>query len=375
MIEWIGLFFSLCMGFYFVYLVRAAFFFHGIRQPQPPTFESLPSVTVLVPARNEAGTIGKCVRAILAQEYPAEKLQLIVVNDHSEDRTVEEALEAAGKDLRFRLVNLGVSPGMAFKKAAIACGIEESSGEWIVTTDADCVMGKAWLRNLGGCFGEGVGMVSGPVGLTGSSIFQKFQALEFMGLIAVGAGSIAAGQPNMCNGANLAYRRDAFEEVNGFKGIDQIASGDDELLMHKIGSETSWEVAFAKSREAIVWTEALRSWAMFKSQRQRWVSKSTHYKKKSITVTLVLSYLAILGIPVLGIGGLFWPDLWFWFVLVFGLKILGEAAILFGAASFFDKFGLLKWLFPEQLAHIVYVLWVGLAGNKSHYTWKGRQVK
>ena len=79
--------------------------------------------------------------------------------------------------------------------------------------------------------------------------------------------------------------------------------------------------------------------------------------------------------PVLLIASLFDPTLWPFVLLSFSLKVLAEATILRAAARFFDKFALLRWLLPEQIAHIAYVLWVGIAGNRSSYTWKGRHVK
>jgi cellulose synthase/poly-beta-1,6-N-acetylglucosamine synthase-like glycosyltransferase len=367
--------FLLLMLFYAAYLVRMAWHFGRLPLQQRAGVEANPpSITVIVPARNEAAHVGACVRAILQQNYPPDRLQLIVVNDHSEDATVAEALAAAGQDTRLSIVHLGPQMGTAYKKAAVAAGIAQAQGEWIVTTDADCIPGRDWLQAMSANFGEGVAMVSGPVMLKGEGLFCRFQALEFMGLIAVGAGAIAAGQPTMCNGANLAYRRRAFEEVGGFAGIDHIASGDDELLMHKMAG-AGRTVRFAKSKAAIVQTPAQATWAGFKAQRIRWVSKSTHYKRPGITLTLMLSYLAMTGFPVLAVAGIWEPWLFACLGALLLLKMAGEAAVLFQAAAFFDNLRLL-WYFPlEQAAHVAYILWVGLAGNRKAYTWKGRTVK
>lgn len=372
---WWAIPFLLCMAFYAVYLWRCAWFFARLSPEAPVPTESLPLVTVVVPARNEVGNIGPCVRSILRQRYPVDRFELIVVDDQSEDGTAEEARAAAGDHPGFRLLSASGEGAPAYKKAAVAVGIAASRGEWIVTTDADCQVGPGWLEALAACFRENTALVSGPVLLTGKSIFQEFQSLEFMGLVAVGAGSIAAGNPNMCNGANLAYRKRVFEEVGGFSGIDHIASGDDELLLHKIASQGKWDISFCKNPQATVRTPALENWSAFAAQRRRWVSKSTQYKQWHITLTLVLAYLAVLGIPVLGVATVFWPECWPWLAGLLGLKLLGEGVILYQAAVFFDKLQLLKWLLPEQAAHVLYVLWVGLAGNRRTYSWKGRQVQ
>ena len=369
----IGIFFSLLMLYYTGYLMRMAWHFH--RLPVPASNPKVwPKVSVIVPARNEAENVGACVRAVLQQDYPKECLELIVVNDQSEDDTVERAMVAAEGDARFRCVDGGPSKGIAYKKAAVATGIRMAEGDLILSTDAECVAGPEWVKTMARTFTEDVAMVSGPVVLTGNSLFERFQVLEFMGLIAVGAGAIGAGEPTMCNGANLAYRRAAFDVVGGFAGIDHIASGDDELLMHKM-VEAGMKVGFAKSGAAIVRTPAQANWSAFKAQRIRWVSKSTGYKRKSITWTLVLAWLAMAGFPLLLMGMLVEPRLGWFLLLNFGLKMLGELAVLGLAAGFFGNLRLLVLLPFEQVAHVSYVLWVGIAGNRKHYAWKGRMVR
>lgn len=371
------LFFWICLAlmlWYAGYLARMAWHFGRLEMRGRRADGPLPKVSVIVPARNEAANVAACVQALCRQNYPADLLELILVDDHSEDDTVAVARAAAGAHTRLHVLHLHANAGWAYKKAAVAAGIAQASGDILLTTDADCVAGPDWVRSMVGFFGPGVSMVAGPVLLTGTSLFARFQALEFMGLIAVGAGAIGAGRPTMCNGANLAYRRDAFLAVGGFSGIDHIASGDDELLMHKLVA-AGMQVRFAKDKAAIVATPAQPDWAGFKAQRIRWVSKSRHYDRKSITATLVLSYLAIAGLPLMALAALWWPAGWAFLAAALGLKMLGESLVLVQAASFFDNLRLLVWLPIEQFAHVAYVLWVGIAGNRKGYHWKGRAVQ
>lgn len=393
-----GFFFTALLLFYVGYLIRCAWYWGRLRVPETEEGR-LPTVSVIVPARNEAANIEACLRAIFAQDYPADAVEVIVVNDHSEDATAGLAVavarnhlgaevvsflnegepgtdgEASASTVRFQLLNLEAQTGPAYKKAAVAFGIRQSRGEIIVTTDADCTMGPGWLRAMVGGFGPETGLVSGPVELESWDAFTQMQALEFMGLVAVGAASIGAGAPTMCNGANLAYRRRAYEEVGGFSGIDHIASGDDELLMHKIAAAGGWRVAFMKRVDATVRTPAQGTWAQFRAQRIRWVSKSGQYKRRGITAILVLSYLAMLGFPLLAVAGIWDHRLWWLLLGHLALKIMAEAAVLVPAAGFFDKLRLLAWLPVEQVAHIGYVLWVGIAGQRKSYQWKGRTVR
>ena len=160
------------------------------------------------------------------------------------------------------------------KKAAIEAGINFSNVELIVTTDADCWMGPDWLTHINEAFNNDTNMVAGPVILAGEkSLFNAWQQLEFSTLIGTGGAMINLNNPMMCNGANLAYRRLAFEKVNGFEGIRQTPSGDDELLMSKFQKVFPSSIKFLNHKEAMVATGPAQDWSQFKQQRKRWSSK------------------------------------------------------------------------------------------------------
>lgn len=112
-----------------------------------------------------------------------------------------------------------------------------------------------------------------------------FQYIDFVSLQGITAASVSAGFHAMCNGANLAYRKDVFYRVNGFKGIDNIASGDDMLLMNKIKHEFPNAIGFLFSKDAIVSTSPMPDWKAFFNQRIRWASKADKYKDKTVLGT------------------------------------------------------------------------------------------
>ena len=106
--------------------------------------------------------------------------------------------------------------------------------------------------------------MSGPVALIKEKIFfQKLQSIEFSILIATGAACIYYRNPTMCNGANLAYTKRIFKEVGGFDGNADVASGDDEFLMHKVAKNYPKEVIFLKDRESIVYTYSEKNFLNF----------------------------------------------------------------------------------------------------------------
>jgi cellulose synthase/poly-beta-1,6-N-acetylglucosamine synthase-like glycosyltransferase len=266
----------------------------------------------------------------------------------------------------------------SYKKYAISKAIEQASGEIIVTTDADCRMGKLWLRTIVQKFEEsGCYMLSSPVVYSEEkSLFERLQTLEFLYLIGLGAAGIGNGAPTTCNGANLAYRRDIFYKVGGFNGIDDLASGDDELLLHKIAQHYPQRIGFCKSMAAMVHTDAKPDVKSFISQRKRWASKSTKYKDKRVVFLGVAIWLFNLGL-ILSLFTFLWqlPMLYEVFFLIFGLKVLIELIFLYPLVHFAKRTELLKYLPALSLAHSFYIVYIGILGNIGTYDWKGRKVK
>ncbi len=180
---------------------------------------------------------------------------------------------------------------------------------------------------------------------------------------------------NMCNGANLAYRREVFYEVNGFDGIDSIASGDDMLLMHKIAKKHPGRTGFIKSNDAIIATHPADTWGEFFQQRIRWASKATHYKSPKLFGALAVVYFTNLGILITGVLAFFYP-LAFWMFCVFWIcKFLLEVFFVKEVADFFQQRYLVPYLFLLQPMHILYIVVSGFFGQFKTYRWKGRKLK
>jgi cellulose synthase/poly-beta-1,6-N-acetylglucosamine synthase-like glycosyltransferase len=179
----------------------------------------------------------------------------------------------------------------------------------------------------------------------------------------------------MCNGANLAYEKQAFYDVNGFEGIDYIASGDDMLLMLKLVKKYPHSLGFLKSNDAAVFTYPQHSVSEFFMQRSRWASKSAHYSDKRITAILVAAYLFNLLLVINIVGALFSGLI---LKLLFAqviIKLVTEFLLLGSVASFFKRKDLLSVFLPAQFMHIIYVLIVGITGTFAKQKWKGRVIR
>jgi cellulose synthase/poly-beta-1,6-N-acetylglucosamine synthase-like glycosyltransferase len=333
-------------------------------------------VSILIAARNEEDNIARTIEAVLQQNYPAAQLELIIVDDHSTDKTADIVRTYADRGVKLLQLQVGDKLN-SYKKYAITKAIEMASGEIIVTTDADCRMGPDWIRTIMAYFDKHDSyLVSSPVAYSEEkSRFEELQTLEFLYLIGLGAAGIGNGNPTTCNGANLAYRRDVFFEMGGFKGIDNLASGDDELFLHKVAEKYADKIGFCKSRDAIVYTDAKPDLSSFISQRKRWASKSTKYKDKKVIFLGVCIWLFNLALICSLIGFvILLPNLNWWLLTAFGLKLIIEFIFLLPVLSFAKRLELLKYLPFLTVIHTFYMVYIGIAGNIGKYDWKGRQV-
>ena len=333
-------------------------------------------VTILIAARNEAESIHLTIEDILAQDYPKHLTEIIIVDDHSTDRTADIIRSYSNRGVKLLQLNED-QPLNSYKKKAISEAIALSTGDLMVATDADCRMGGKWLSTIVGYFeAEQPVMISSPVSyFEEHSLFERMQTLEFSYLIGVGAAFIGNGRASTCNGANLAYRKDVFYEVGGFKGIDDLASGDDELLLQKVAQRFPGRIGFTKLSNAVVYTHAKHNLTSFLQQRRRWASKSTRYKDKKIVALAVGIWLFNISLLVSAALSFFSYDIFMLFLLQFALKIAFEAWFLLPIMLFFKRPTMVPLILLVSPLHVLYLVYIGLISNNNKYVWKGRMVR
>lgn len=330
-------------------------------------------ISVIIPARNEEKNIGTLLQALKEQSYPSILFEVIVVDDDSIDGTADIVQQYPG----VKLIQLKESGINSYKKKAIETGIAAATGDLIVTTDADCIPPRDWLKIIASFKEENnSAFIAAPVVIDcNSTVLQVFQAMDFMVLQGITGAAVYKKQLSMCNGANLAYEKIVFSDVKGFAGIDNIASGDDMLLMHKIWKQYPAKVHYLKSKEAIVTTQPMKTWKEFFNQRIRWASKARHYSDKRIFLVLLFVYLFNLSFLLLLVAGCWFPQYWIWLIGIWIAKTLVELPFVYSLASFFNKQFVVKYFFFFQPLHIFYTIISGLFGQFGKYEWKGRRVK
>lgn len=338
--------------------------------------QSATQFTVIIPARNEAANIKACVDSILNQDYPAAAFEIIVIDDFSEDDTAFIVHAISQQHPQVRLLKLAdhckEGETLAYKKKAIEIAVAVAKGDWILTTDADCIVPPRWLLLYNGyiqanqpCF------VAAPVMfIKTAGILNQFQLLDFLALQGITAAAVGAGKHSMSNGANLGFEKTAFIAVGGYQGVDHIASGDDMFLMHKMKQTLHKPVGYLFHPDAIVLTAAMDTWKGFIMQRIRWASKARYYDDRSITMVLTLVYFFNLSFICLALLGS-----WSTLLIALAFKTFFELFFLDPVAKFFKMQPELKYFVFYQPIHIVYNIAAGLFGQLKTYSWKGRKVK
>lgn len=335
-------------------------------------------VSIIVPVRNEEKNIEALLDDLNKQDYPPHLFEVIVVDDASDDHTVQKVMAFnEHAKISISLIKMGDKASGSPKKAAIEAAIQQSNGEFLITTDGDCRLSAGWITTYITMYEQtGARLISGPVTFIQEDTFtDHLQTTEFSSLIGTGAACIQAGYPTMCNGANLGYTKSTFLEVGGYDGVREIASGDDEFLLHKIKKHFPDSIKFLKNQEAVVSTQPHKTWTGFFNQRKRWASKWQYYT--SATPKIMAAYIflcnAVLPISlVLGFTGHIYMGavLFLWL-----LKCLPEWLLISTVLRFLGKSRSIVYIPIVQLMYPFYILIFGLSGSSKNYVWKGRTLK
>jgi cellulose synthase/poly-beta-1,6-N-acetylglucosamine synthase-like glycosyltransferase len=316
---------------------------------EPVTF-----VSVVVACRNEQKNLPALLNSIAHQNYPEYLFEVIIIVDNSTDKTFEIAEGFTGISNILTLYNKGKG-----KKQALRTGITAAKGNLVITTDADCRMGTDWIRTIASFFEESSpDMIICPVQIESTrGLFGRFQELEFISLQGITAGCALLNNPTMCNGANLAFKRERY--FNHTEDLhDEINSGDDIFLLHSLKKDNEAKIEWLESTAALVTTESASSFASYIKQRKRWISKGKAYKDRSTIFLAIATFIAIL-LQVVYLAGVFiMPSLIAVFLVIFLLKSVPDFLILNNTCTRYNNTSLIKWFLPCQLLYPFYVLMV-----------------
>ena len=358
-----------------LYLIIIASFTFGLYNLKEKFYffnkNNIVKVSVLIAARNEEKNIDKLLQSLYNQNFPKEFYEVIIVDDNSEDNTkkIIEDFINNHKDINIKVLN-AESEG---KKKAISQALHNAENELIMVTDADCELKSTWIESVVSFYQEKkCKMILAPVLLSpANNLFEKMQVLEHLSLIASTAGSASIGCPVMCNGANMAYEREAALEVEKLRHDFNITSGDDMFLLEQFVKKYGHKnVKFFLNKSAIVETKTCKTIKEFFHQRRRWVSKSKSYTNCKIILTALVVLFFNLSIVSLFLSAFFISALWSLYFLLTLLKFFIDFPILKSITNFMNQGKILKLALPLEFIYPFYTVFTAISGLLFKVNWK-----
>ena len=328
-------------------------------------------VSILIAARNEENNIERLLKSLYNQTFEKDLFEVIIIDDHSKDNTllIVENFIKENNDINIKIF-CAEKEG---KKFAISQALHLAHNDLVIVTDADCVLKTTWIESIVNFYKEKkCKMILAPVLLSpAETFFEKIQVLEHLSLIGSTAGSANIGFPVMCNGANMAYEREAALEVEKFRKDFNIPSGDDMFLMEQfIKNYGHQSVKFLLSKSAIVETKTCKTVSEFFRQRRRWVSKTKAYTNWKILTTAFTVLFFNLSIVSLFVSAFFIPTLRSLYFLLTLLKFFIDFPLLKNITSFMNQSSLLKWTLPLEFIYPFYVVFTAISGMLINVKWK-----
>lgn len=337
----------------------------------PP--ESIPFLSVVIAARNEEGQIERCLAQLERQSFPITQFEVIVVDDASEDNTFAKAQRfLENSRMNSSVVRVDQHQG---KKYCLDYGIRKARGAVIVTSDADVVFRySSWLATIANYFAAcRPQMLVMPVDFeTDNTWLTGFQVVENAALTGITAGYTGLRKPFLCNGANLAFTKQAYESVGGYQSHAHLASGDDVFLLEDIKRHYPQDIHYFFSRALIARTLPQATAGELLRQRIRWASKTRHNPSALNLfggLVVMLANLLVLALLV-AVARKSWiiPYL----SIFVAAKFVFDFLLLFLASDFLGRIRYLVWFFPFECVYWLYAFVVGISSFFINPSWKGK---
>jgi glycosyltransferase involved in cell wall biosynthesis len=327
------------------------------------------SISVIVAARNEESNIEKILNYLLAQSYPQNKYEVIVVSDRSEDATVEIVKKYSDKYGNIKIFSIpnGEKGG---KKRALSLGVKEAKYSILAFTDADCLPKPEWLNEINRHFTKDTDIVVGysPLLSKQNRLFMKLKNLERTSIFAVSAGSLGWNYGVTCTGRNFSYRKKLFQAVGGFAGIEDIPSGDDDLLLQRMNKKAK-KMQFLFNTNSFVPSFDEKDFVGQVNLETRRASKWRFYPPM-IQMLTALVFLYYVAFVLVFSGAVIGKVSWSTFLELLSIKVIAELLIL---TTFTVKIRQTPYLIYYPLAliiHLPYFIFFALKGTFGKYRWK-----
>ena len=334
--------------------------------------------SIIVPFRNEVENLPALLKSFSQIDYPENLFEIILVNDDSTDDylSVLNHFKMEFPKLCVKLFQNKIK-SLSPKKDAVELAISQAEFDWIITTDADCIVPNNWLIAFDSFLQENsCTVIVAPVAYSfNKSFLNHFQNLDFLSLQGSTIGSFGVNKPFMCNGANLCYNKQTFLDVNGFEGNNNIASGDDVFLMQKFLIKDGNSVKYLKSDHAIVQTKTQPTWNLLIQQRIRWAAKAGSYNNSFGKIVGLVVFITNIYLFMLLFLAFFNKISWQHISLFYLMKLNIDFLLLYKTADFFKQQDSLKSYLYSSFIYPFFNVYVAILSFFKGYEWKGRQFK
>lgn len=364
--------------FVLIYVVTIGHLIYGYKKvPNYEIKETIPKTffAIVVPFRNESQNLPALLESFKSLNYPVDLFEIILIDDFSEDDSVRQIYNWRMENGIYQMTlleNLRVSNSP--KKDAISRAIPIIKNDWVITTDADCIVHENWLRTLDDYIqNHEVSMIVGSVKIHNpKSFIHHFQQNDLASLQGATIGSFGLELGFMCNGANFCYTKSLFSELNGFLGNNKMASGDDVFMLQKAIAKSPEKVHFLKSKSNIVSTKPLNKWSSLFQQHVRWASKTGSYKSvfgKDLALIVFGGNLAmVVGFILMYLRLLPYQQL----LVLFFIKFSIDYILLYKANRYLTG-RRMHYLILSCLLYPFFSTAVALYSLIGTYKWKGRK--
>jgi poly-beta-1,6-N-acetyl-D-glucosamine synthase len=362
-------------GIYIIYCIVMLHAWYGwisIRENNPQHAETTIRISIVIAARNEKKNLPLLLTDIAKQIYPSDFIEVIIVDDHSDEKISSSSLKKKNGKIHLQIIDL--PDDKMGKKQAIIEGVKQSTGELLLLTDADCRMPPHWINCYATKFHEErpgvmIGLIDYP---DQKGMFHTFARFDLISLVISGAGLANLGYPVMCNGANMAVRRNLYTSL-GSQIKPNISSGDDIFLLHAVKKLKNEKISLVTSHNAIVTTRPPSGLKDFISQRLRWTSKSKNYTDTSSILLALLIFMANLSLLVILINSIV-NNRWLYAALIFVFKTSIDGFILTAGLNYFGGLRKIIWLPVFELIYLFYSVFLAFGGFFINSSWKGRKI-
>ena len=312
----------------------------------------LPFVSVILAARNEEKVITPCINSLVNVDYSYDKLQIILVNDRSEDKTGEimKSFQEVYKFVEY-LEIVSQSGNFKGKTNALHQAITHAKGEIILTTDADIKVKRTWVKDMISYYAGDTGVVSSYSIIEPKRLYQGIQSVDWLYLLAIACASFGLNSPISCVGNNMSYRRKAYNEAGGYENL-KFSVTEDFLLLQAIRKKTSWKVKFPLDSNVVNITQPCTSPKELYNQKKRWARGGLDSVSAGLVVgpfSWVMGAVLLFGWIVFSLKS---------YLIFLAVKIILEVLLILLPAVKFKMTKSLLYLIPFQVYFAVYVFFM-----------------